>query len=106
AMKAIASSQPTTKPTARRRPEGIVSRTITVTTETGLERAMPNPRARTLRISVCKTRADSDGVKRVARRFDARVVVLGADLGGDAEPVELTPDDVIRVGDREDDVAL
>ena len=48
----IARSQPATNAIARRRPAGIVSRTITVTTETGLQNATPRPSPITVRISV------------------------------------------------------
>jgi hypothetical protein len=38
---------------ALRRPAGIVKRTMTVTTETGLQTAIASPRPRTVGISVC-----------------------------------------------------
>src|SRR6266566_2953871 len=49
---AIAISHPTTKASARRRPDGMLSRTITVTTETGLVNATASPSAATSATSV------------------------------------------------------
>jgi hypothetical protein len=49
---ASASSQPQRKAIARRRPKGMLSRTITVTTETGLVKATASPSAATSATSV------------------------------------------------------
>jgi hypothetical protein len=48
----MASSQPTRKAIARRRPDGMLSKTMTVTTETGLVNATASPSAPTSPISV------------------------------------------------------
>src|SRR6478736_8553484 len=49
---AIAISHPQTKASARRRPDGMLSSTITVTTETGLVNATASPSAATSATSV------------------------------------------------------
>ena len=49
---ATAISQPQRKATARRRPDGMLSKTITVTTETGLVKATASPSAATSATSV------------------------------------------------------
>jgi hypothetical protein len=52
---ATASNHPTTNAIPLRRPAGIVSKMITVTTDTGLQRATAKPRPRTVRIRVCSS---------------------------------------------------
>src|SRR4029077_10805302 len=88
-MTAIARSQPSTNAIPRRLPEGIVSSTMIVTTDTGLQTAIASPSPKTVGISDCtaaiSTSADGSTSSETG---DALCAKYGAARTGDEAGLE------------------
>src|SRR5438034_2554821 len=73
---AIATSQPQRKAIARRRPDGMLSRTITVTTDVGLVKATASPSAATSATSVPTAPAQLARLARLSHPFQPEPLLV------------------------------